>query len=29
MMSDKKEEASLVAARIAEMKTSDRGTVDR
>ena len=29
MMSDKKEEASLVAARTAERKTSDRGTVDR
>lgn len=29
MMSDKKEEASLVAVRTAERKTSDRGTVDR
>ena len=29
MMSDKKEEASLVAARTAERKTSDRETVDR
>lgn len=29
MMSDKKEEAFLVAARTAERKTSDRGTVDR
>lgn len=29
MMSDKKEEVSLVAARTSERKTSDRGTVDR